>query len=84
MCDCHVCMCFVCSLQVHCTLSVSDVHVSFLPLAHMFERVVQVCLRSFSQHFFSVLKVNDLHYFIQIHALILCRFLEGFVSVVFS
>lgn len=27
--------------QVHCTLSVSDVHVSYLPLAHMFERVVQ-------------------------------------------
>uniref|UniRef100_A0A1A8ETN5 Long-chain-fatty-acid--CoA ligase n=1 Tax=Nothobranchius korthausae TaxID=1143690 RepID=A0A1A8ETN5_9TELE len=26
---------------VHCMLSVNDVHVSYLPLAHMFERVVQ-------------------------------------------
>lgn len=32
---------FIKITQVHCTLSVSDVHVSFLPLAHMFERVVQ-------------------------------------------
>ncbi|CAL1601303.1 unnamed protein product [Knipowitschia caucasica] len=27
--------------QVQCTLGVSDIHVSYLPLAHMFERVVQ-------------------------------------------
>ncbi|KAM7419328.1 hypothetical protein PAMA_016444 [Pampus argenteus] len=27
--------------QVHCMLSLHDIHVSYLPLAHMFERVVQ-------------------------------------------
>ncbi|XP_033820610.1 long-chain-fatty-acid--CoA ligase 1a isoform X1 [Periophthalmus magnuspinnatus] len=32
---------FIKITQVHCTLSVNDVHVSYLPLAHMFERVVQ-------------------------------------------
>lgn len=28
--------------QTSCPLSVSDVHISYLPLAHMFERIVQV------------------------------------------
>uniref|UniRef100_A0A8D3DI56 Long-chain-fatty-acid--CoA ligase n=1 Tax=Scophthalmus maximus TaxID=52904 RepID=A0A8D3DI56_SCOMX len=29
--------------EVHCMLNLHDIHVSYLPLAHMFERVVQVC-----------------------------------------
>ncbi|XP_033479697.1 long-chain-fatty-acid--CoA ligase 1a isoform X1 [Epinephelus lanceolatus] len=32
---------FIRITQVHCMLNVHDIHVSYLPLAHMFERVVQ-------------------------------------------
>uniref|UniRef100_A0AAQ4R1R9 Arachidonate--CoA ligase n=1 Tax=Gasterosteus aculeatus aculeatus TaxID=481459 RepID=A0AAQ4R1R9_GASAC len=32
---------FIKMTEVHCMLSVHDIHVSYLPLAHMFERVVQ-------------------------------------------
>ncbi|XP_047434406.1 long-chain-fatty-acid--CoA ligase 1a isoform X2 [Mugil cephalus] len=32
---------FIKITQVHCMLSLHDVHISYLPLAHMFERVVQ-------------------------------------------
>ncbi|XP_068177134.1 long-chain-fatty-acid--CoA ligase 1a isoform X1 [Antennarius striatus] len=32
---------FIKITQVHCMLNVHDIHVSYLPLAHMFERVVQ-------------------------------------------
>ncbi|KAL6110742.1 acsl1 [Pungitius sinensis] len=32
---------FIRMTEVHCMLSVHDIHVSYLPLAHMFERVVQ-------------------------------------------
>uniref|UniRef100_A0A9J7XWS8 Arachidonate--CoA ligase n=1 Tax=Cyprinus carpio carpio TaxID=630221 RepID=A0A9J7XWS8_CYPCA len=36
------CMCVcVCILQVHCMLNQTDIHISYLPLAHMFERVVE-------------------------------------------
>uniref|UniRef100_A0A8C2DPM8 Arachidonate--CoA ligase n=1 Tax=Cyprinus carpio TaxID=7962 RepID=A0A8C2DPM8_CYPCA len=34
------CVC-VCVLQVHCMLNQTDIHISYLPLAHMFERVVE-------------------------------------------
>uniref|UniRef100_A0A8C4E8J6 Long-chain-fatty-acid--CoA ligase n=1 Tax=Dicentrarchus labrax TaxID=13489 RepID=A0A8C4E8J6_DICLA len=33
---------FIKITQVHCMLDLHDIHVSYLPLAHMFERVVQV------------------------------------------
>lgn len=42
----------LCPLQVHSMLNVHDVHISYLPLAHMFERVVQVCLLLFYLHIF--------------------------------
>lgn len=58
--DVHTCMfflcvCCVCPLQVHCMLSFHDIHISYLPLAHMFERVVQVCYEAshIALHFFS-------------------------------
>ncbi|XP_040030503.1 long-chain-fatty-acid--CoA ligase 1 isoform X1 [Gasterosteus aculeatus] len=35
------CSAFIKITEVSCPLSLSDVHISFLPLAHMFERVVQ-------------------------------------------
>ncbi|XP_068181118.1 long-chain-fatty-acid--CoA ligase 1-like isoform X3 [Antennarius striatus] len=35
------CSAFIKLTKVRCPLGVSDVHISFLPLAHMFERVVQ-------------------------------------------
>ncbi|XP_041800797.1 long-chain-fatty-acid--CoA ligase 1-like [Chelmon rostratus] len=35
------CSAFIKMTEVHCPLCPSDVHISFLPLAHMFERVVQ-------------------------------------------
>lgn len=33
----------VCVFQVSCPFYSSDTHMSYLPLAHMFERIVQVC-----------------------------------------
>ncbi|XP_030644198.1 long-chain-fatty-acid--CoA ligase 1a [Chanos chanos] len=35
------CAAFIKITEVHCMLSPSDIHMSYLPLAHMFERVVQ-------------------------------------------
>lgn len=43
----HVC---VCVLQVHCMLNQTDIHISYLPLAHMFERVVEVCIMHAHSH----------------------------------
>lgn len=42
MLDLRMCMCFVFPPQVHCMLNLHDIHMSYLPLAHMFERVVEV------------------------------------------
>jgi len=46
-----VCVC-VCVLQVHCMLNQTDIHISYLPLAHMFERVVEVCMYTVIKHMF--------------------------------
>uniref|UniRef100_A0A672LQ14 long-chain-fatty-acid--CoA ligase n=1 Tax=Sinocyclocheilus grahami TaxID=75366 RepID=A0A672LQ14_SINGR len=38
------CSAFIKITEVHCMLNQTDIHISYLPLAHMFERVVEVCI----------------------------------------